>query len=63
MDIYSASVIGAAISIGIAAAGTGVGQGRAAASALDGIARQPDAAGPIVSNLILTLAFIESLAI
>lgn len=63
MDIYSLSVIGAVISIAIAAAAAGMAQGRAAASALEGIARQPDAAGPIGTNLILALAFIESLAI
>lgn len=63
MDISSISVIGAAASIAIAGAAAAMAQGRAAASALDGIARQPDASGPIGTNLILGLAFIESIAI
>ena len=37
--------IGAALAIGLAALGGGLGQGRAAASALDGIARNPQASG------------------
>ncbi len=63
MDISSISVIGAAASIAIAGTAAAIAQGRAAASALDGIARQPDASGPIGTNLILGLAFIESIAI
>ena len=37
--------IAAGLAIGIAAAGGGLGQGRAAAAALEGIARNPGAAG------------------
>lgn len=63
MDISSLSVIGAAISIAITGAAAAIAQGRVATSALDGIARQPEASGPIGTNLILGLAFIESIAI
>ena len=49
--------------IGIAAFGCGMGQGRAAAAALEGIARNPNASGKILVPLILGLALIESLAI
>jgi F-type H+-transporting ATPase subunit c len=38
-------------------------QGRAITAALDGMARQPNAAGRIQTALIIGLAFIESLAI
>jgi len=38
-------------------------QGRAAVSAMEAIARQPEAAGDIRSSLILALALIESLVI
>ena len=44
-------------------AGLGIGQGRAAGSALDGIARNPGAAGQIRGPMILGLALIESLVI
>lgn len=38
-------------------------QGKASAAAMEGIARQPDAAGDIRFALILSLALIESLVI
>lgn len=53
----------AGLGIGIAALGGGIGQGRAAAAALDGIARNPGAAGQIRGPMILGLALIESLVI
>jgi F-type H+-transporting ATPase subunit c len=55
--------LAAGFAIGIAAFGCGLGQGRAAAAALDGIARNPNASGKILVPLILGLALIESLAI
>ena len=48
---------------GIAALGGALGQGRAAATALDGIARNPGAADKIRGPMILGLALIESLVI
>ncbi len=55
--------IAAGVCIGIAAFGCGLGQGRAGATALEGIARNPNASGKILVPLILTLALIESLCI
>jgi len=55
--------IGAGLAIGLAALGGGIGQGRAAGSALEGIARNPGAAGKIFGPMILGLALIESLVI
>jgi len=55
--------LGAAFAIGLAALGGGLGQGRAAASALDGIARNPQASGKIFVPMIVGLALIESLVI
>ena len=55
--------LGAALAIGLSALGGGIGQGRAAAAALDGIARNPGAAGQIRGPMILGLALIESLVI
>ena len=54
---------GAAIGIAIAAFGGALGQGRAASSALDGIARNPNAADKMFTPMILGLALIESLVI
>lgn len=63
MDILTASVVISGISMAIATIGTGIGQGMAVNGAMQGISRQPEAAGTIGTNLIIGLAFIESLAI
>jgi F-type H+-transporting ATPase subunit c len=55
--------IAAGIGLGIAALGGAIGQGKAIASALDGIGRNPGAAGKIMTPMILGLAMIESLVI
>lgn len=55
--------LGVAIGLPIAAFGGALGQGRAAAAALEGIARQPDAAPRIQTAMIIALALIESLVI
>lgn len=55
--------LAAAFAISFAAIAGTTAQGRAAANALDGIARNPGAAGPMFLPLILALALIESLVI
>jgi F-type H+-transporting ATPase subunit c len=60
---YGWIALAAGLGIGLAAFGGGIGQGRAAAAALDGIARNPGAAGQIRGPMILGLALIESLVI
>jgi F-type H+-transporting ATPase subunit c len=52
-----------AIGIGIAALGGAFGQSRAAAAALEGIARNPNASDKVFVPMILGLAFIESLVL
>ncbi|RLB51806.1 MAG: ATP synthase F0 subunit C [Deltaproteobacteria bacterium] len=58
-----AAYIAAGLAISIAAFGGSLGQGRAAAAALEGIARNPNASGKIFTPMILGLALIESLVI
>lgn len=55
--------LGAGLAIGAAAIGGGLGQGRAVAAALEGIARNPNAADRIFTPMIIGLALIESLVI
>jgi F-type H+-transporting ATPase subunit c len=55
--------LGAGLAIGIAALGGAIGQGKTAASALEGIARNPQAQGKIFTPMIIGLALIESLVI
>lgn len=62
-DAQSLAALAAGIAVGLAVLGGGMGQGRAAAAALEGISRNPGAAGRIQTPLILGLALIESLVL
>jgi len=55
--------IGAGIAIGLAAMGGGIGQGKVGSSAMDGIARNPQAQKDMFVPMIIGLALIESLVI
>ncbi len=57
------TVVAAGIGMALAAGLCGLGQARAIAAALEGMARQPGAAGRIQTAMIIGLALIESLAI
>jgi len=54
--------MGAALGAGIAAVGAGLGIGRIGGTAMEAIARQPEAAGDIRSNMIVAAALIEGVA-
>ncbi|MCB1693039.1 MAG: ATP F0F1 synthase subunit C [Pseudomonadales bacterium] len=58
-----ASTVGGAIAIGIGVLGPGLAMGKAISSALDALARQPEAEKSIMRTLFIGLAMIESLAI
>ncbi|MEN9578751.1 MAG: hypothetical protein RJA70_1760 [Pseudomonadota bacterium] len=62
-DAQSLAALGAGLAVGLAVLGGGLGQGRAAAAALEGISRNPGAAGRIQTPMILGLALIESLVL
>lgn len=55
--------IGVGLGIGLAVLGAGIGQGLAANGALQGVARQPEAGGRLLTFMILGCALIESLVI
>ena len=61
--LFTATVTAAGFGIGIAAFGTGLGQGMAVKGAVEGIARNPEAAGKIQVAMLIGLALIESLCI
>lgn len=54
---------GAAIGAGLAVIGAGLGIGKIGASAMEGIARQPDSAGDIRASMIIIAALIEAVAL
>ena len=55
--------LGCGIGAGIATIGAGMGIGKIGGSAMDAIARQPEATGKIQTNMILTSAFVEGCAL
>ena len=57
------AIAGAGIGAGLAAIGAGIGIGQLAGKAVEAIARQPEAANEIRSNMILTAAFVEGVAL
>lgn len=64
LEIGNAGVanMGAGIGAGIAALAAGVGIGKIGASALESIARQPDAKDDIRASMILAAALVEGAA-
>lgn len=55
--------VGAGLGIGLAVLGGGLGQGKTASAALEGMARNPQAAGSLLTPMIIGLALIESLVL
>lgn len=54
---------GGAIGAGLGAIGAGIGIGQIGKGALESIARQPEAINDIRSNMILTAALVEGVAL
>lgn len=63
MDIEAAKTLGMAIAVGFGVLGPGIGVGLVAASALEAIGRNPDAAGKIQPLMFTGIVFAEALAI
>ena len=57
------SKLGAAIGAGIAVLGAGIGIGKIGGSAMEAIARQPESASDIRSNMIVIAALVEGVAL
>jgi F-type H+-transporting ATPase subunit c len=53
------SKLGAGIGAGLAAVGAGIGIGRIGGSALEGIARQPEAVNEIRMNMFIAAGLVE----
>ncbi len=53
----------AAIGAGLAAIGAGIGIGKIGGSAMESIARQPEAASKIQTAMLIAAAFIEAVAL
>jgi F-type H+-transporting ATPase subunit c len=55
--------LGGAIGAGLAGLGAGFGIGRIGGSAMEAIARQPEASGDIRANMIIAAALVESVCL
>ena len=55
--------LGAGLCMGIGAIGPAIGEGNAVSKALEGMARQPEAAGDLRTNMILGCAITETTGI
>ncbi len=53
----------AALGAGLAAIGAGIGIGNIGGSAMEGIARQPEAAGKIQTAMLIAAALVEAVAL
>ena len=61
--IKAACAIGAGLCMGIGAIGPALGEGNAVGKALEGMARQPEMANTLRTNMILRCAITESTGI
>ena len=62
MDV-SLAIMGAGIGSGLVAIGAGIGIGRIGGSAMEAMARQPEASGKIQTAMLIIAALIEVIAL
>jgi len=65
MDISAeaARLLAVGLAVGLGALGPGIGIGLIGKGAMDALGRNPEARGPISTNMILAIAFAEAVAI
>ncbi|MGH8900745.1 MAG: ATP synthase F0 subunit C [Egibacteraceae bacterium] len=57
------SAVGKGLVYGLGAIGPGIGIGIVVGKAIEALARQPEAAGPVRTTMFLGIAFVEALAL
>lgn len=63
MEFEAAKELGAALAIGLGTIGPGIGIGLIGSKAMEAIGRNPEVAGTVQTNMILGIAFAESMGI
>ncbi len=63
MDTQTAAVLAAGFAIGIGTIGPAIAIGNLVGKALEGIARQPEAANQIQTSMFIGIAFAEAIAL
>lgn len=61
--VLAAIYLGAGLAVGLGAIGPGIGQGQAVRGACEGMARNPEMSGKLMTTMLLGLAIMEALAI
>ncbi len=63
MEPEAMKMLAIGLTVGLGMLGPGIGIGLIGYSALQGLARNPEARGPIMTNMILAIAFAEAIGI
>jgi len=63
METEAIKMLAAGLAIGLGAIGPGIGIGILGLGAMNALGRNPEARGPIMTNMILAIAFAEAVAI
>ena len=63
MEVEAVKMLAAGLAMGLGAIGPGIGIGILGYGAMLGLARNPEARGPIMTNMILAIAMAEAVAI
>jgi len=63
METESIKLLAAGLAMGLGAIGPGIGIGILGLGAMNALGRNPEARGPIMTNMILAIAFAEAIAI
>ena len=63
MDAEGMKLLAAGLAGGLGAIGPGIGIGLLGMGAMQALGRNPEARGPIMTNMILAIAFAEAVAI
>ena len=61
--MVAAALIGAGITMGLAAIGAGLGDSLVASKFIEGLTRQPEAKNVLFTNTLISIGFVESMAI
>lgn len=63
MEAEAIKMLAAGLAMGLGALGPGIGIGILGYGAMQGLARNPEARGPIMTNMILAIAMAEAIGI
>ncbi len=63
MDAEAIRMLAAGLAMGLGAIGPGIGIGIIGYGAMQALGRNPEARGPIMTNMILAIAFAEAIGI